>query len=80
MCTPAIVLLRKIVLKTNGRLKIAGKDGASTQDLFQTLSNNDKLAMLFVKLIDIEEKLPSFQKLQNTVDEIKGKAAIKKNL
>ena len=60
----------------NSRKRRRFNTGSVNVAHFQTLSNDDKLAMLFGKLIDIEEKLPSFQKLQNTVDEIKGKAVI----
>ena len=36
-----------------------------------TLSGDDKLAILFEKLVDIEEKLPSVRELQSTVETVR---------
>ena len=52
-----------------------------TVDLFhfQSLSGDDKLAILFGKLIDIEEKMPSFRELQSTVEPVREKISWAEN-
>ena len=59
--------------KVNRRKRKRFNTGTADLSHFQSLSGDDKLAIFFGKLIDIEEKMPSFRELQNTVDTVRQK-------
>ena len=57
--------------KVNRRKRKRFNTGPAELSHFHTLSGDDKLAILFEKLVDIEEKLPSVRELQSTVETVR---------
>ena len=54
----------------NRRKRKRFNTGTAELSNFQSLSGDDKLALVFEKLVNIEEKMPSFKELQSTVETV----------
>ena len=59
--------------KVNRRKRKRFNTGTAELSNFQSLSGDDKLALVLEKIVNIEEKMPNFKELQSTVETVRVK-------